>query len=77
MTWYDTKKDEIIRIVLNPIHGSNFTSPKYEGRATFTHGFDLTLRDVSEGDTGRYTCEIITATDQVDYEVEVIVIGKF
>ncbi|XP_071809370.1 uncharacterized protein [Asterias amurensis] len=76
VTWYDTKKDEIIRIVLNPIHGSNFTSPKYEGRASFTEGFDLTLRDVNDGDTGSYTCQIITAADQVDYEVEVIVIDK-
>ncbi|XP_033645815.1 uncharacterized protein LOC117305143 [Asterias rubens] len=76
VTWYDTKKNEIIRIVSNPIHGSNFTSAKYEGRATFTQGFDLTLMDVNDGDTGRYTCEIITATDQVDYEVEVIVIDK-
>ena len=76
-TWYDTKKNEIIRIVADPNDGSNFTSPKYEGRASFTKGFDLTLRGVNDGDTGSYKCEIITATDQVNYKVEVTVIGKF
>ncbi len=78
-TWFkgDTKNDVVIRFVPDPIHGENYTSPDYEGRASFTQGFDLTLRDVIQGDVGRYTCEIITSDGAVNYEVEVVVIGKF